>query len=307
VNRVIITGATSMLGLALLNECIKNKTEVVALIRENSKKRDIIPNSPYITVVECDLTKISTVAISVKEGYDAFYHFAWTVTDNKSRNFVEDQYHNINYTLEAVKFANRVGCKKFIGAGSQAEYGRVDGKISPSMRVSPDSAYGVAKYSAGKMAGVLCQQLGMEFIWTRIFSTYGINDMPSTMIMYTIDCLLKKQKPILTRCEQIWDYLNCKDAGRAFYLLGKSGKDQSIYNIGSGKASSLYEYVCAIRDAIDKSLELGIGEKEYSPKQVMNLLADISNLSKDTGFEPEISFHDGIRETIDWYKEGIPK
>jgi nucleoside-diphosphate-sugar epimerase len=305
--KVIITGATSMLGLALLNECINNKTEVIAIIRENSTKRELIPSSPYVTVVQCDLMNLSSCTLPQNDGYDALYHFAWECTDNKSRNYVEAQDNNIGYTLDAVKFANKHDCKKFIGAGSQAEYGRVDGRISSDLRMSPDSAYGVAKYAAGKMSAILSQQLGLEFVWTRIFSTYGINDMSSTMIMYCIDSLLRKQKPILTRCEQVWDYLNCKDAGRAFYLLGGKGKDQAVYNIGSGSASTLLEYVYEIRDVIDRTLELGIGEKEYAPKQVMHLCADISNLVNDTGFAPAISFNEGIRETIDWYKEIVSR
>jgi len=291
-----------MLGLALIHECIRNQTEVTAIIRESSMKKMLVPESPLVTIVECNLNNLNECNLP-SENYDAFYHFAWEYTDNKSRDFVEAQEQNIFYTLGAVKFAHKHGCKKFIGAGSQAEYGRVNGTISSDMRVSPDSAYGVAKYAAGKMTSVLCKQLGMSFVWTRIFSTYGLYDMPSTMIMYCIESLLKKQKPILTKCEQHWDYLNSKDAGKAFYLVGERGKDQSIYNIGSGKAQVLSEYVHAIRDAIDPSSELGIGEREYAPNQVMHLCADISNLSDDTGFVPTISFQEGITETISWYKE----
>ncbi|MGG1553516.1 NAD-dependent epimerase/dehydratase family protein [Paenibacillus ferrarius] len=305
--KVIVTGATSMLGLALLKECINNNIEVIAIIRENSTKSELIPLSPYVKVVQCDLKNLSSCILPENGNYDAFYHFAWECTDNKSRNYVEAQDINIGYTLDAVKFAHKYGCKKFVGAGSQAEYGRVDGKISTDMRVAPDSAYGVAKYAAGRMSAILSQQLGIEFIWTRIFSTYGINDMPSTMIMYCIDSLLKQQKPILTRCEQVWDYLNCKDAGRAFYLIGEKGKDQAVYNIGSGSPHTLLEYVYEIRDAIDKNLEVGIGEKEYAHKQVMHLCADITNLMYDTGFAPAITFKEGIRETIEWYKEIVSK
>lgn len=292
-----------MLGLALLNECINNQTEVIAVIRENSTKKKLIPDSPYVSVVECELINLSTLTLPNKFSYDALYHFAWECTDNSSRNSVEAQNKNVAYTLDAVKVAFNHSCKRFIGAGSQAEYGRVDGKVAPEMKVSPDSAYGVAKYAAGRLSAILSKQLGLQFIWTRIFSTYGINDMPSTMIMYCIDSLLKNQMPILTKCEQVWDYLNSKDAARAFYLLGEKGKDQSVYNIGSGNARTLSEYVIELRDAIDETLKLGIGMKEYAPMQVMHLCADISALINDTGFTPTIAFNEGVRETIEWYKE----
>jgi nucleoside-diphosphate-sugar epimerase len=121
--------------------------------------------------------------------------------------------------------------------------------------------------------------------------------------MYCIDKLLKGEKPQLTKCEQPWDYLHCRDAAKAFYLIGKHGQNQKIYHIGSGKASPLSKYVYAIRDAIDPKLPLGIGEKAYDNKQVMHLCADISSLRNDTGFSPNISFKDGILDTIRWYKQ----
>lgn len=289
-----------MLGLALVNECIRQGIKVIAVIRENSAKQVLLPVSDILTVVECDLEKISKIEMSCRP--DVFYHFAWECTDNKNRNCVDAHYRNVGYTLDAVKLAHQLGCRKFIGAGSQAEYGRVSGIVSPDMRVAPDSAYGISKYSAGRMAAILCEQLGLEFVWTRIFSTYGINDMPSTMIMYCINSLLKSEKPALTKCEQIWDYLNCEDAAKAFYMIGEKGKNQALYNIGSGNPRSLLEYVTALRDAVNPDLALGIGEKEYSEMQVMNLCPDISNLQNDTGFKPVIPFEEGIVETIAWYK-----
>ena len=58
----------------------------------------------------------------------------------------------------------------------------------------------------------------------------------------------------------------------------------------------------ATRDAVDPSIELGIGELDYYPNQVMHLEADISNLTEDTGFVPQYSFEEGIRETVEWVK-----
>jgi nucleoside-diphosphate-sugar epimerase len=299
--RAVITGATSMLGLALVNECIANNTYVLAIIRKNSVKRCILPKSELVTVVESDISELKCLAVDSQRSCDTFYHFAWEATGGSQRNDVLAQNRNIGYTLDAVQLAHRLGCGLFIGAGSQAEYGRVEGKISPNMNVSPDSAYGAAKYAAGKLAAIYAGQLGMECIWTRVFSTYGIHDMPSTMIMYCIDSLLKGEKPLLTKCEQQWDYLNCRDAARAFYLLGEKKKHHKIYNIGSGFTRPLSDYVHIIRDIIDPTLHLGIGECDYVPEQVMHLSPDIANLVDDTGFQPKIGFAEGIREIIEWY------
>ena len=62
------------------------------------------------------------------------------------------------------------------------------------------------------------------------------------------------------------------------------------------------EYIYAIRDAIDPSLEVGIGEREYNDNQVMHLVADISELVNDTGYKPSTTFEEGIRKTVEWAK-----
>lgn len=295
--KIILTGATSMLGLELIDECIQHGIIVTAIVRKNSQKIACLPNSPLIHTHECDLCDLANLSITDSD-YDVFYHFAWDATANTQRYDVDSGYENIKYTLDALRLCSDIGCQRFVGAGSQAEYGRVNGTIAPYMKVSPDHAYGISKYAAGKLAAILAEQLDIEFIWTRIFSVYGVNDSPLTMISYLIDTLLKGQKPILTKCEQQWDYLYSKDAARALFLLGKKGRNQEVYNIGSGVARPLQEYVETIRDSIDHTLPLGIGAKDYAEHQVMYLCADISNLVRDTGFQPEISFEKGIQRIL---------
>lgn len=298
--QVVIDGATSMLGMALINECISNGIRVLAIARADSRRLNIIPESKLLRVVRCNLEGLKELDINDVGNCDVYYHFAWGNTFAEERKKVFLQNPNIQYTLDAVQLANRLGCRLFVGAGSQAEYGRVSGRIGPQTPVNPEVAYGVAKYAAGKMAGILCEELGMEHIWTRIFSVYGIGDNATTLVMYAIDKLLKGEKPSFTRAEQKWDYLYSRDAGRAFRLIGEKGKNGRVYCIGSGQNRELKEYIYLIRDAIDGSLPLGIGEREYAPLQVMNLLSDITLLREDTGFEPQYTFEEGIRETIDW-------
>ena len=78
--------------------------------------------------------------------------------------------------------------------------------------------------------------------------------------------------------------------------------DGHTFVIGSGIGRPLREYIEIMRDAIDPSLPLGIGEVPYGPKQVMHLQADISDLTAATGFTPEVDFAEGIRRTIEYVK-----
>lgn len=299
-NRVAITGATSMIGVALVEQCVKEGIEVVAIIRRNSRNIDRIPKSHLVDIVQCNLDELSKLNLSNQ--CDTFFHLAWDYTSKETRDNAKLQLKNIQYTLDAVELAKRLRCETFIGAGSQAEYGIKEEKINEKTPANPVLAYGVAKYSAGNLSRILCESLGIRHIWGRIFSVYGPYDNQGTLIRYMIETLLAGEEPKFTKLEQSWDYLFYKDAGRAFYLMGEAGKDKSVYCIGSGEALPLKDYVNVIHLAINPNIMLGIGEKEYSDKQVMYLCADISALTKDTGFVPNYDFKRGIYETIDWFK-----
>lgn len=301
--RAIITGATGSVGTALIKELVSNGVEVLVLCREGSKRNDNILKHPLVEKKYCSLNELEHLENDTGKVYDVFYHFAWQGTTGTARNDMYLQNENVKYTLDAVKAAQRFGCHTFIGAGSQAEYGRVEGVLTSSTPVFPENGYGIAKLCAGHMSRILCEQKGMKHVWTRILSIYGPCDGDNSMVMTTIRNLLENKKPSLTKGEQQWDYLYSIDAGRAMYALGESGKHGKVYCIGSGKASPLLEYIEIMRDYINPKAELGIGEIPYAEKQVMYLCADISELTVDTGFIPKYTFEEGIRETIEWYKE----
>lgn len=306
--KVILTGGTGMLGLALIQLFIQKKIEVLVIVRPGSKRRNAIPVSDYVKVIECDLLNLSKVKGQIKDNYDAFFHFAWDGTFGESRNDMQLQNQNIKAALDAVELAKAAGCTTFLGAGSQAEYGRVDGiKLGPDTPTKPETGYGIGKLCAGQMTRILCQQMGMKHIWVRILSTYGPHDGLHTMVMSGIIKMLNQERPQYTKGEQMWDYLYCEDAARAFYLAAEQGIDGSVYCIGSGQVRPLAEYITVIRDTIDPDIEIGFGEVPYYDKQVMYLCADIENLQRDTGFQPEISFEEGIRRTVQWYKEEMKK
>lgn len=211
---------------------------------------------------------------------------------------------NIKYTLDAVELAKRLGCNTFIGAGSQAEYGRVEGIILPDTPTNPENGYGIAKLTAGYMSRILSNQYNIRHIWTRIFSVYGPYNDKNAMIMKSISEMIEnKTSPNYTKGEQIWDYIYSKDVAEALYLIAEKGKNNSIYCIAQGESRPLYQYINIIKDCIDESIELKLGAIPYNSNQVMNLQADISNLKNDTGFYPKYNFRQGIKETIKWYKE----
>lgn len=294
---LIITGATGMIGSAIVREAIRQGYKVTCIIHRNSKRLMNIPQNPLISIVEYNIDEYDSLKLD--GAYDAFIHLAWDKTSVAGRDDVDTQLKNIQYTLDAVRLAGRCGCKAFIGAGSQAEYGVQSVPLTGDLPVNPESGYGIAKFTAGKLSAMRCKQLGIRFNWLRILSVYGRNDGENTLISYVIKELSAGRSPKLTKCEQLWDYLNCEDVAKAFFAVLEKGIDGKIYPIGSGQGRKLSVYVEDIRDVINPNIELGFGKKEYYPHQPMYLVADISELTKDTGWKPEIEFKDGIKSIIE--------
>lgn len=294
--RIAITGASGMIGSALAEIALKKGYEVIAIIRPGSPRRENIPDSVNLKIVESEISDIGKLAGT--ETCDIFFHLAWENTSVKGRDDVHVQSKNIKNTMDAVDIAHSWGASAFVGAGSQAEFGNAGCKLSSKVVANPESGYGVAKYAAGKLAKLLCGQLGMKFSWARILSVYGEKDADHTLVMYLIRSLIAGDIPELTKCEQIWDYIYSEDAASALLAIGEKGKDGKTYCIGSGECRPLREYVEEIRSAINPKAEIRFGVKEYYPHQVMMLCADISELTEDTGFVPKYSFKEGISRTV---------
>lgn len=298
-NRAVLTGATGAIGLALIRECIKNKIELLVLTHIGSKRNSLLSQSDLVVIRECNLEDLESV--NIDKTYDVFFHMGWE--NGYLRNDIYAQKKNIEYTINAVKLAKKLGCKKFIGTGSQAEYGLANTPLSSKTPTVPVSAFGATKLYVGYISRYFAKDLGLEHVWVRILSVYGPGDGEKTMIMTLIRSILESMPVKLTKCEQLWDFLYCDDAAKALLLIAEKGGDQKTYTLGSGKASPLLEYVEMVQEEIGKDAILEIGAIPYGAQQVMNLCADITELELDTGFRPSVSFREGIRKTIGWCKE----
>lgn len=283
-------------------ERIRGKIE--GLLKKNSEKQ------PTGHFMECAIgqTMGQTTECAIgqtaeqRTGGLVFFHLAWAGTYGEARNDYGLQEDNLRFAIDALKLAKSLGCHTFVGAGSQAEYGRVSGVLGPDISCNPENGYGIYKLKAEETTRKLADELGIVHIWPRVLSVYGPCDGERTMVMSTISKLLSGEVPSLTKGEQLWDFLFCEDAARAFLDLAGQGKSGQVYPLGSGQSRPLRDYIEIIRDEIDPSLELGFGQVSYSDKQVMHLEADISRLTADTGFVPQVSFREGIKKTIEWVR-----
>lgn len=309
---IAVTGATGAIGLALIRLCIEQGIRAYVFVREDSARISRIPEDPLVKVIYCSLDEMASFDAEAffrendLPAADVFFHMAWmNAFGAEARNDLRTQIKNLDYAIDAADLAKRLGCRLFIGAGSQAEYGRADSALTPDTPCHPENGYGMAKLAAGQMTRLQCEKLGMDHIWTRILSVYGPGDGEGTLVMSIIRDVLEGKNPECTKGEQIWDYIYSRDAARALLLLAEKGVSGRTYLIASGSAGPLRDHiericaVCAEEGGVRRADPV-YGARPYGDRQVMHLEADISSLTEDTGFVPETSFEEGIRETVRW-------
>ena len=290
--RVLITGATGFIGVALCKEMIKNGNEVTAIIRENSNKKSKLPKE--VKIVELSLDKLN----KFNGSYDLMYHLAWNGSSGNDRNDFDMQYSNIKYTVEAIKLAKRCNCKKFIGAGSQAEYGVVHGEAKEDETIcKPFMMYGAAKLAGYQMGKLVAEQEGISFVWPRIYSVYGVGENEGTLISYLVKTLQEGKVPELSACENMWNFMYIDDCTRALRMLGENKEAEGIYNVASSDTRLLKEFVIEVRDIINKDVSINFGAKKTNEKTTFWLEPNIDKIKK-LGFELKVKLDDGIKRKI---------
>lgn len=299
--KVIITGATGSIGMALINKLLCENVSILVIGRKDSVRMKNIPKSNLIKVIYSDLEHLNEIQNVDNEEYDVFYHFAWSGTTGADRNDLYMQNNNVRYTLDAVRLASKFKCKLFIGAGSQAEYGISNERLSADTFTNPFTGYGMAKLCAGHMSRKLAHDLGMNHIWTRILSVYGPYDSSCSLIMSILNKAYSGQDIDVTKGEQKWDYIYSEDVAEIMYLLSLKGIDGKTYIIGSGETLTIREYIDIIIDRIGVDVKVNYGAVPYSDNQIMYLCADNSELLNDISYTIKNDFSSGIAKLIEWY------
>lgn len=293
----IITGATGFIGFALCSELIARGEEVIAVIRPNSNKKDKLSAlSGRVSIIELDLEDLSKLHTEYHIQADVFYHLAWNGSSGADREDFDKQYVNVAYTVDAIRTAKACGCKRIIGAGSQAEYGVVREMAYEDKTVpNPFMMYGAAKTAAYQMGQIVAKQIGINLIWPRIYSVYGAGENPGTLVNYVMDSLRKGEMPKLSECVNMWNFMYITDCVDALILLGSDVKaEPGVYHIASSDTRLLKEFVEEIKTVMESDCELGFGVNQSNPQRTFWLEPNIDKISK-LGFTCKVPFSEGIR------------
>ena len=284
-----------MIGYALTNAAVREGTEVYAVVRPDTGRKDRIVESSLVHPVFGSLESLSEIK-DIPADCDALYHFAWAGTDKANRDNPKIQEKNIQYTLDAIELAEKYGCHRFIGAGSQAEYGPKYDLIDEQTKCDPVSSYGIAKYAAGKLSGILCERKGMEHIWGRIFSVYGPHDNRGTMIDQAISSWNKGETAFFSAAVQMWNYLHETDAGEMFYRLGSEKIQSGTWLIANDQSMVLRDYITIMMDAYGAGAKAEFNEP--GADKVPGLNVNIQRTVDALSYSPKIDFKEGIAAVI---------
>lgn len=300
--RVFLTGATGFVGARVAHQLVERGDEVALLLREGSDLRRVRSVIADCTPIYGDLTAPETFRDEVERfGPAAMIHVAWSGVKGRDRNDLL-QLDNVSAAINLFRLALDVGCRRFVGLGSQAEYGPQTGIIREDSATHPTTLYGAAKLAVALLLERAAATHDASFAWLRLFSSYGPDDDPSWLISYLIRSLLAGQRPELTACEQVWDYIHVDDVASAI-VASLDAEATGFFNLGSGEARPLREIVETVRDLIEPTLPIDFDAVPYRPDQVMHLQADISALSTATGWAPQIALRDGLAKTVKWYQD----
>lgn len=301
--RIVITGGTGFIGSRLIRELLQNHVETVALVRNiRTTALDDIKDNKLLRMVRYNSPEYDALPEVIGK-VDAFYHLAWAGVSTKQKNDGQLQLENIHFSMEMLDYAAKIKADRFLGMGTVAEYAFSENTIEANGgRQTPNDMYGAAKTSAHYMLEAYARILNIPFNWVVLPSTFGEGRRNDNIITYTITTLLRGERPQYGMLMQMWDFLYVGEVARALRLIGEKGIPGKTYGIGSGVYRQLKDYIMKIRDIIDPELELGIGDIPSLSDKAFSSCVNIYELVKDTGFEPKVSFEEGINRTIEYYR-----
>lgn len=234
-----------------------------------------------------------------EHNFENLIHLAWYVGP---KCHVHDL--NLDWTLATLNLLKNFkenGGKRFAGAGTISEYEYKYGYLlEDETPTSPKTLYGESKNSIYKIASVYCKQNGIEFKWPRIFNLYGPAEKSQRLMPSVINSCLKGEDVKVSDCLKFQDYLHVKDTACGIVDVFESDIEGAV-NICSGKPVQL-------RAIVEKIAELTNFKGKILWGAIPAAFGDevvVGNNEKlkSIGWNQKYSLEEGLKETIDWWKE----
>lgn len=299
IKKAIVTGANGFIGSNTIKYLLAQGIEVVAVCHNGNSSS--LPKSDRVKIIDLDMAAVTDLTKYVNIGEaDVFYHFAWQGSAGRSRGDAMLQLENIVCSVNAVKAAYDLNCKKIVMAGSIMEREVVAAANQPGMQLGLGYIYSGSKFLANVACKSMAAALGIEYVSGMITNAYGIGEISERMLNTTIRKCIQGQAPTFTAAEQNYDFVYIDDVARAFYLIGKNGHDMHDYLIGSSGAKPLKEFLLEMQSVIAPEIDFKFGDIPFAGVNLPLEAFDCSKTEHDTGFKAEIPFKEGIKRTWQW-------
>jgi UDP-glucose 4-epimerase len=303
--RVLLTGVTGFVGANLCRRLLNDGHEVHCLVRDGFSNWRIedIQRDIYLHVT--DLTNSESLLPIVSSSRpDWVFHLAAHGAYSWQTDLKKIVQTNILSTINLVEACLQTGFEIFINTGSSSEYGYKDHAPLENEWIDPNSYYAVTKASATLFCRHAAILNNVCIPTLRLYSIYGAYENPGRLIPTIILHGLKGSLPPLVDANIARDYLYVKDVENAYILLANRLRETTgeVYNLGSGIQTTLSEVVSVTRNIFDLSVEPQWGTMPNRQWDTIIWKANIDNI-KAIGWNPEFTFEQGFRQTVDWFRE----
>ena len=311
--RFLVTGGAGFIGSNICEKLVSQKCFVRVVDNLlTGKKSNLAGIMNNIEFVEADMGD-EKVARSVMKNIDIVLHQGALPSVPRS---VDDpaltHKHCVDATFTLLMAARDAGVKRFVYAASSAAYG--DTPTLPkieTMRAAPLSPYAVGKLVGEYYCSVFSQVYGLETISLRYFNVFGPKQDPKSQYAAAIPAfvtlILKNESPtIYGDGEQSRDFTYIDNVVEANLLAARAKKTAGqVVNIACGQAVTVNEIIGMINKYLGKDVKPIYAE--HRAGDVKHSLADITAAQKLIGFKPVISFENGLKKAIDWYRDNLMK
>jgi len=255
--------------------------------------------------IEGDICDSSVVTVLLKD-VDAVVNFAAESHVDRSitgaADFVQTNIVGVQVLLDAIKASGRK--IRFLQVSTDEVYGSIEsGSWTEEWPLLPNSLYSASKASGELLARSYNRTHGMDVVITRCSNNYGTHHFPEKLIPLFITNLIEGKKvPVYGTGMNVRDWLHVDDHCRGIYAVLMNGRSGEVYNIGGGQELTNNEITNLILDAMgvdESSVEYVEDRKGHD----LRYSVDWTKIKRELGYEPQVKFEDGLKETIQWYHD----
>ena len=310
--RILVTGAAGFIGSNFArrvhDHSLDGISSVIALdaltyagVFENINS--VLTNEKF-SFVQGDIRDSELVSGLLRD-VDAVINFAAESHVDRSiqsaAEFVSTNMTGVQVLLDAIKSSGRK--IRFVQISTDEVYGSIEeGSWDENCPLLPNSPYSASKAGGELLARSYYHTHGLDVVTTRCSNNYGPYHFPEKLIPLFITNLLEGKKvPVYGNGKNVRDWLHVDDHCRGIYSVLMNGRSGEVYNIGGGRELNNIEITHLILEAMGadgSSIEYVEDRKGHD----LRYSVDWTKINQELGYEPQINFEDGLRETIDWYR-----